>query len=221
MKMILGIYGAGGSGREIYEMIISEEIFRNRWENIVFIDDGAAEVREFNSCKMLSFLRFSENYSHNEAEIIIAVGEPTYRKMLSKRVKEKGYSLATVVSSKAHISPTAHLGDGVIVKMGSIISSDARIDSNVWIASNVIVGHDVHIKEDCQISAMAAIAGHTVVEDTTYIGMSACVREGLVIGHDSIIAMGAVVLKNVRDNKTVIGNPAREIVENTNHKVFK
>ena len=51
--------------------------------------------------------------------------------------------------------------------------------------------------------------------------MSACIREGLVIGHDSIIAMGAVVLKNVRDNKTVIGNPAREVVENTNHKVFK
>ena len=45
--MILGIYGAGGSGREIYEMIISEECLCNRWKDIVFIDDAAVEEMEF------------------------------------------------------------------------------------------------------------------------------------------------------------------------------
>ena len=61
-KMILGIYGAGGSGREIYEMITLEENLCDRWEDIVFIDDDAIEERKFYSRAMLSFSRFSEKF---------------------------------------------------------------------------------------------------------------------------------------------------------------
>lgn len=217
--MILGIYGAGGSGREIYEMINRESQLRCRWTDIVFIADNL-EKGEFYTCERLPFAEFSQKYSCSESEIIIAVGEPESRKMLAERVKEKGYRLATVISTEARVNASAEIGEGSIVTSGVRISSDAKVESNVWIGGLAIIGHDVNIKNHCQISSFAAIAGRTVVEECVFVGISACIREGLVIGHNSIIAMGAVVLKSVRDNKVVIGNPARECAENVTHKVF-
>ena len=38
--MILGIYGAGGLGREVYELANVINSYNNRWDEIFFIDDG-------------------------------------------------------------------------------------------------------------------------------------------------------------------------------------
>lgn len=217
--MVLGIYGAGGSGRELYEVISEENVLLDRWDDIVFIDDSKGEGN-FYFRKRLPFEIFSQKYPCDMAEIVIAVGEPADRKRLAEHVKEKGYSLATIISSRSRISLTARIGEGVVITTGSTVSSNAIIDCNVWVASDAIIGHDVHVMEHCQISSMVAIAARTVIEESVFIGISACIREDLVIGHDSIIAMGAVVLKDVRENRKVIGNPAREIAENDTHRVF-
>ena len=38
--MILGIYGAGGLGREVYELAKIINSCNNRWDQIFFIDKG-------------------------------------------------------------------------------------------------------------------------------------------------------------------------------------
>ena len=46
--MILGIYGAGGHGREVLELA---EIINNknsRWDKIIFIDDGGGGEEKIN-----------------------------------------------------------------------------------------------------------------------------------------------------------------------------
>ena len=100
------------------------------------------------------------------------------------------------------------------------ISSDAVLEDNVFINGKTIIGHDVHIGMHCQISSFSIVAGYTQVGEETYIGVSSSIRDHIVVGHNVIDSMGAVVMKDVRDNKVVMGNPAREIAENSG-SVFK
>ena len=216
--MNLAIYGTGGSGRELYEIISITREWDGRWEEIVFIDDTKPEG-EFLSCQMVSFDSFCKLFPVNGIEIAIAIGEPAGRKVLYERVTSAGYHLATIVHPTCALSPSAVFGQGVIVKDSVSISSGAVIKDNAYINGISLIGHDVEIGEHSQISSHVVIAGNTKVGACVYIGISACVRDHIEIGDNAIIAMGAAVMKSVPANRTAMGNPARVIAEST--QVFK
>ena len=218
--MILGIYGSSGSGREAFEMVEAFPQLRECWEEIVFIDD-TKPVGRFWEHDRIPFSVFSSRYVPDEAKIVIAMGEPANRDLVAQRVRAAGYALATLIHPTSTVSPYAEIGLGVVIKSYCIVSSDAKIRDNVWIQSHVIVGHDVTVSENCQISAHASIAGHTHIGRNVYIGLNACIREQLTIGDNSVISMGAAVMKDVRPNKIVMGNPAREMAENSAQRVFR
>ena len=218
--MRLAIYGTGGSGRELYEIISITREWDGRWEEIVFIDDTRPEG-EFLSCQMVPFDSFCKQFPADDVEVAIAIGEPAGRKKLYERVTGAGYRLATIIHPTCALSPSAVFGQGVIVKDSVSISAGAVIKDNAYINGISMIGHDVVIGEHCQISSHVVVAGNTKVGPGVYIGISASVRDHIEIGENAIIAMGAVVMKSVHPGRTVMGNPAREIAENKDHKVFK
>ena len=71
------------------------------------------------------------------------------------------------------------------------------------------------------ISSNAFVGAKTSIGDTYFLGPNSAVRDGLNIGHDSVIGMGSVITKSVDVNSVCYGNPAKRIRDNTNHKVFK
>lgn len=218
--MKLAIYGTGGSGRELYEIITITKEWEKRWEELLFIDDTRPEG-EFLSCRTLPFESFRRSIPLDEVEVAIAVGEPAERKSLYDRVTGAGFRLATIIHPTCALSPSAVFGQGVIVKDSVSISAGAVIRDNVYINGISMIGHDVEIGEHCQISSHVVIAGNTKVGPGVYVGISACVRDHIEIGENAVISMGAVVMKSVRPNRVVMGNPAREIAENTEHRIFK
>lgn len=214
--MILGIYGSGGSGREVKE--IAETI--KKWDEIVFIDD-TIKSDEFKGIKRMPFSMFQQMYSNKQAVVVIALGEPQYKFALYNKVKNAGYSLENVIHPTAVISPSAKLGKGIIIKAGAVVSVDTVIEDNVCLEQYVVVAHDVMIHAHTQISAFVMLAGHCEVGEETFIGLSVPVREHVKIGTQCIIGMGSVVVKNVENNVVVVGNPARTLRRVDGENVFK
>lgn len=214
--MILAIYGTNGSGKEIYDLAMIVD----RWEKIVFINDYEKEGI-FMDCPRMPFEVFQQSYPAETTEVCIAVGEPAVKKLLYDRLKEKSYRLATIIAPTAIISPTAQIGEGVVVRHHTIISSEAVVHDNVYIQSNAIIGHNVEIESHCQISSYVHISGNTRIGEGVYIGIHCPIREKISVGKYSILSMGAVVLKDVPEEVVVMGNPARVIAKNVEHKVFK
>jgi UDP-3-O-[3-hydroxymyristoyl] glucosamine N-acyltransferase len=70
----------------------------------------------------------------------------------------------------------------------------------------------VHFAHDCQagrnvrIAACAEISGRVSIGDRAYIGPNASLSNGIVIGNDSKVTIGAVVTRDVPDGETVTGN---------------
>lgn len=121
--------------------------------------------------------------------------------------------------------------DGTLLKMphsgNVVINANVEIGSNTCIDRAVVgstvigegtkidnlvhIAHGVKIGKNCLIVAGSVIGGSCEIGDNCFIGINASIKNKVKIGNNVTVGMGAVVLKDVHDNVTVVGNPARII----------
>ena len=90
----------------------------------------------------------------------------------------------------------------------TIVGDYTKIDDHVHIAHNCQIGKNVII------TACAEISGSVVIEDEVWIGPNASVIQGLTLGKDSLLGIGAVAVKSVPENEVRVGNPAKRLGDN-------
>lgn len=217
--MVLGIYGAGGLGREVLELARIINGREKRWDDFIFIIDGESG-NVVNGVKVYSYPDALEKFS-DSMEVSMGIGEPAVREKLFVKLKADGVKAATLVHPDLHIPDTTVIGKGVTIQYGCFISCNVVIEDYVYIQPQVNVGHNDVLKKGCVISGMANLAGNVTVGEFTYIGLSVAVKEGIYVGNYSIIGMYSAVYKDIDDELIAMGNPARAMKKNEEHRVFK
>jgi UDP-N-acetylglucosamine acyltransferase len=82
------------------------------------------------------------------------------------------------------------------------------IGNKVYLMQSVHIPHDAIISDRVVITPMVALAGLTRVLDGANLSLGVTVQQHCVIGHYSIVGMGASVLKNVKPfSRLVPGKP--------------
>lgn len=219
--MILGIYGAGGSGREVFELATIINSNNNRWSELIFIDDTKEEGEKLRGIPIYSFENLTKNIDTESIEIIISLGEPANRRKVAENVIHAGYHLATLIHPNVHIPESTKIGDGVIISCNAFISCDVIIEDNVMILPQSSVAHDNHIGKNTVIAGHSDLGGGVHIGFNTYIALNVCVREKTHIGDNVIVSAGSAVLKDVPDNVIIHGNPAKAIMKKDDRTVFR
>jgi len=147
---------------------------------------------------------------HPYIPLIIAPDQPLARKRIVKMYREIGFHFETLISPKAFISPSAKIGEGVLVQSFCNISSNVILGDFVKLNTYANVMHDCIIGDYTTIAPNAVLLGTVKTGERAYIGAGSTLIQNNTIGSGSIVGAGAVVTKDVEDNVTVIGVPAKK-----------
>ena len=129
----------------------------------------------------------------------------------------KLYLIARIISqiSKVltgiEIHPGAKIGNGFFIDHGT----------GIVIGETTEIGNDVTIYQGATLGGTGKDKGkrHPTIKNNVVISAGAKVLGPIVIGNNTKIGAGAVVLKDVPDNCTAVGIPARIVVKD-NKKVI-
>ena len=202
MKENLLIIGAGGHGRVIADVAARV----GTYQKIAFLDDGIPQRPLHYPClgKSGDAQQFLEAY-----DLIVAIGNAHVRKRIMARLSALGASFATVVAPEAVVSKDVRLGEGTVVMPGAIINTGAEIGTGVIINTAASVDHDCVVGDFCHVSVGARLCGTVSVGADSWIGAGATVINNIQICGGCMIGAGAVVVKDILEEGTYLGVPAR------------
>lgn len=147
-------------------------------------------------------------------ELAMGVGgfrDNNLRTKIFSNLKSDGFKFANVIHPSAYLSGTVEMGEGCVIFPGVLLNTEVKIGNNTIIATGASVDHETVIGNNSLVSAGATIGANVKIMDNALIALGANVISGISIGHNALVGAGAVVIKNIEDNSTYVGNPARKI----------
>ena len=112
------------------------------------------------------------------------------------------------------IHPGAKIGKNLFIDhgMGVVIGESSDIGNDVTLYHGVTLGG---ISPSENSDRQRNVKRHPTLEDNVIVGSSAQILGPITIGNSARIGANAVVLKDVPNNATMVGNPAKNISTNT------
>ena len=62
------------------------------------------------------------------------------------------------------------------------------------------IGHHSVVKDGCFITSHVVISGHCNIGERCFLGVNSTFRDGITVGHDTLIGAGSLLLNNVEPN---------------------
>ena len=144
-------------------------------------------------------------------DFIVAIGHDQIRKQKYNELLGLGFTPTTIIHPKAIISPHAILAKGCYVGANVMINPQADIGENTILNTACVIEHDVIIGAHSQISPMAVLCGGVKLGGLGYIGANAVIRQLIEIVTGTVIGAGSTVVKNITQQGTYIGCPAKKL----------
>ena len=163
------------------------------------------DVKIGDNCSIGSFVVIKNSILENDVHIKdgVKIGSKGFGFIPDK---SKNFRIPHI--GKVLLKKGAEIGSGTVIDRGSF--GDTILSENTFVDNLVQIGHNVKIGKNCMIVSQVGIAGSTVIGDNVVIGGQAGISGHLKIGNNVKIGGNSGVIKDIPDNKKVMGYPSMD-----------
>ena len=200
------IAGAGGCGREVYEMAL--EIYSADGYQIKgFLSDFSDDLDKFPDIQQKApIVGTIKNYSPRPNErVIVAIGEPKGRRKVIEILQDRGAQFISLIHPAARVSPTAVLGEGIVIYPFATVDCYAKIEDFCLLCAYAACGHDATIGMYSVLAPYAIALGFSVVGADCFLAAHSTLAPKKSIGNGTVISANSVALRNAPERSFVYG----------------
>jgi UDP-perosamine 4-acetyltransferase len=201
------IIGAGGHGKVVLDVLRASATHKP----IGFLDaDPALANHTVSGLPVLGQINLLPKLRQQKLKYaVVAIGDNRSRQSYIRTLRDHGFELANAVHPAAHVSPTAELGQGVVVCPAAVVGTEASIADGVIVNTGAVVDHECVVGECVHLAPGVLLAGRVSVGTGAFVGLGSRIIQCLNVGEWSMIGAGTTVIRDVPPNVTVVGTPAK------------
>lgn len=209
-KKQLLIIGARGYGREVYSMALGSIGHDIDFVVKGFLDDKSDALDDFEAYPPI--LGSVESYKIQKEDVFLcALGDVVYKKKYVEMILNKGGEFMTLLHKSAYIGKNTHIGKGCIVAYDAHVSCDVHLDDFVTVMTASIIGHDARVGKWSSLGVKTFFGGGVCVGNEVTVHTGAVILPKKKIEDNATVGVCSVVIKNVKSDTTVFGNPAKRL----------
>lgn len=213
----LYIIGAGGLTMEVLFLI--DRFYKNNWENVYIIDDNSDKIGfKIRNVTVVSnvndFIVKCKNEVSIEKDVLIVINNPSVRKnivalLVDEKIKINFPNLldGTLIFDEEY----SNLGKGNIMMDYVGITGNVNIGDFNIIGARTGIGHDSSIGDFNTFSPRVSISGNVTIGNGNTFGLNSAILQNKIIGDNNDIWSYTMILKNIKNNYTYFGIPAKKI----------
>jgi len=204
---VLLVVGAGGHARVLVEAAIESGVCTD----IVFFDDRYPEVSELDGYKVIGATDDLATNAQLSRKVAVAIGDNRRRVGFIRTALERGFECPVIVHPSATVSSAAEIGDGTLVLAGGVVAIGSLLGIGCIANHGSTIDHDCRLGDGVHVAPGAHLAGAVNIGRFSWVGIGATVNQAVSIGANVTIGASAAVIRDVPNDSTWVGVPARPV----------
>jgi sugar O-acyltransferase (sialic acid O-acetyltransferase NeuD family) len=194
------------------------------YEVVAFTVDGSyISAAELHGLPVLPFEELEQKFpaaQHHVYAAIVYGKLNRVRQELCSRIKEKGYKLASYISSRAFVWRNVVIGEHCFIFEDNTIQPFVKIGDNVVMWSGNHIGHHSTIGDHCFLTSHVVVSGWCDIGTHCFFGVNSTLANNTHIGDACWIGHGTVLSGDV-PRQSLVKSVNSEIVELNEAVLFR
>ena len=205
----LVIFGTGETADIAYEYFTHD----SDYDVVAFtVESQYLKETELHGLPVVSFNDVEKHYPVAEVHLFVAISYTKLNRIRAKcykMVKQKGYTCASYVSSKAFVWHNVTIGENCMIFENNVIQHMVKIGNGVILWSGNHIGHQTKIDDFVYISSHVVISGFCHIGAYSFLGVNATFNDNIKLGEDNVVGSGALIIRNSDKGVLLVGSPAK------------
>jgi len=129
------------------------------------------------------------------------------------KLQESGVEVVSLISPRAHISPSARIGQNAFVFPGVFVGCQAEIGHLLCAHAGAVIEHHCRVGHNVLVASGAMLAGFVKIGSHSFIGSGSTLVPEVEVGSGTLLGAGSLVTRNIPASVIAFGQPAVAVRE--------